>query len=120
MDPGNGGRPIGGGGKAFVEDNLFAIALYEPCFGLYRLSEKVMHDVWAKVSSSSCRLVTFLLAVVVICGGVAYQLHLTTKDMVVASLVIAAAVVVLYWTMPFTLGSGRSRIVRMMWGMSER
>ena len=43
---------------------------------------------------------TFLLAVVVICGGVAYQLHLTTKDMVVASLVIAAAVVVLYWTMP--------------------
>ena len=34
--------------RLFVEDNLFAIALYEPCFGLYRLSEKVMHDVWAK------------------------------------------------------------------------
>uniref|UniRef100_A0A7S4EAG0 Uncharacterized protein n=1 Tax=Pelagomonas calceolata TaxID=35677 RepID=A0A7S4EAG0_9STRA len=100
MDPGNGGRPIGGGGKAFVEDNLFAIAPYEPCFGLYRLSEKVMHDVWSKVRSSRWRLVPFLLAVVAICGGFAYQFHLPTKDVVVVLLVVAAAVALFRWTMP--------------------
>mmetsp|Transcript_1733 Transcript_1733/g.5734 ORF Transcript_1733/g.5734 Transcript_1733/m.5734 type:complete len:1106 (+) Transcript_1733:518-3835(+) len=100
MDPGNGGRPIGGGGKAFVEDNLFAIAPYEPCFGLYRLSEKVMHDVWVKVRSSWWRIVAVLLAVVAICGGFAYQFHLPTKDVVVVLLVVAAAVALFRWTMP--------------------
>ena len=29
-----------------------SVVPYEPCLGLYRLSEKVMHDVWVKVRSS--------------------------------------------------------------------
>ena len=100
MRPGNGRRPIGGGAAGFVEKNMLAIVLYEPSFGLYRLSEKVMHDVWVKVRSSWWRIVALLLASMAICGGLAYQVNLPTKDLVVFLLVIAAAVVVLYWTMP--------------------
>ena len=100
MDPGNGGRPIGGGAGGWLEDFLFAIAPYEPCFGLYRLSEKVMHDVWVKVRSSWWRIVALLLASVLICGGFAYHFHLPTKDIVVVLLVIAAAVALFRWTMP--------------------